>query len=627
MGLRALDKATEEMIEYTEKKGISTVFSNLAKGCRVGQLGTCCNRCGLGPCRENGACGANVDTIVARNWFETVLRGTACHASHALHVATVLLKVAKSETTAFKIKDVEKLKFIATKLKIDTSQSIESIAEQVASQAISDITDNKVSMSFLSYLPFSVLTNLLNAEKILKVGVIPGSVGKEILNGKHMVSMGVMADYVSFMAYAIRIGVADMVSMVICSELQDVLLGVPKLICSEIGFGVLDVNKVNITVHGHDPLLVEKIVELSKDAGYIKKAEDSGASGINIVGCCCTGNELLMRHGIHLAGSNLQQELIIATGLVEAFVVDVQCIFPNIINVSKCFHTKVITTSEVAKIRGAVHIQFNEEHADESAKKIIEISIKNFKKRNNKIFHIPEKQPEEVIAGFSVETCLEIFSKINPKDPIEPLISAIKKGDIYGIVLLAGCTSPKIIVDQNHVTIAKKLLKKNILIITTGCAAQACGRAGLLSSNASSQFAGDKLKNVLLLLEEKAGLDKPLPPVWHLGSCTDNGRAIILISAIAEKIGVKISSLPIAASAAEWVAEKAISIGMGTLAIGITTHLGIVPPIFGSVEVVKLLTKKFQRLFGGKFIIEGDPVKAANRIIETIKNKREKLGI
>ncbi|MDD4476928.1 MAG: anaerobic carbon-monoxide dehydrogenase catalytic subunit [Patescibacteria group bacterium] len=626
MGLRALDKATEEMIEYTEKKGISTVFSNLAKGCRVGQLGTCCNRCGLGPCRENGACGANVDTIVARNWFETVLRGTACHASHALHVASVLLKVAKSETAAFKIKDVEKLKFIATKLNIDTSQSIESIAEQVASQAISDITGNKVSMSFLSYLPCSVLTGLLNAGKILKVGVIPGSVGKEILNGKHMFSMGVMADYVAFMAYAIRMGVADIVSMIICSELQDVLLGIPALICSEIGFSVLDVSKVNIVVHGHDPLLVEKIVELSKDAGYIEKAKKSGASGINIVGCCCTGNEILMRHGIHLAGSNLQQELIIATGLVEAFVVDVQCIFPNIINVSRCFHTKIVTSSEFAKIRGAVHIQFNEEHTDESVKKIMEIAIKNFKKRNNEIFHISEKQPEEVIAGFSVETCLEIFSKINSGDPLEPLISAIKKGDIYGIVLLAGCTSPKVIADINHVTIAKKLLKKNILVIATGCAAQACGRAGLLSSGASS-FAGDKLKNILLLLGEKAGLGKPLPPVWHLGSCTDNGRAVVLISAIAEKMGVPIKELPIAASAAEWVAEKAIAIGMGVLSLGITTHLGITPPIFGSTEVVKLLTKKFQRLFGGKFIIEGDPVKAASRIAETIINKRKKLGI
>jgi carbon-monoxide dehydrogenase catalytic subunit len=34
----------------------------------------------------------------------------------------------------------------------------------------------------------------------------------------------------------------------------------------------------------------------------VKRAKDKGAQGINIAGICC-GNEILMRHGIPIAGN------------------------------------------------------------------------------------------------------------------------------------------------------------------------------------------------------------------------------------------------------------------------------------------------------------------------------------
>lgn len=615
---RALDDATEEMIKYTESMGIETIFSKQTKNCQSGLLGICCRQCALGPCRSKGACGANVDTIVARNLLMMVGRGMACHASHSLHVASVLLKTARNRTT-FGIKEPAKLRYIATKLELDTSQGYESMALQVASQAISDIVSDKTSMSFVSYCPDSVVKNLLD------LGVIPGSVGRELLDEKHETSMGTMADPTSLILHAARLGIADMASLIIGSELQDVLLGIPKLVQSKIGFSVLDKNKVNVVIHGHFPLLAEKIVDLSQDEGLINRAKALGASGINIVGCCCTGNEVIMRRGIPLAGSNLQQELIIATGLIEAFVVDVQCIYPNIENVARNFHTKVITTMKEGRITGAEHIPFDEEHADEAARRTLEVALENFKKRGNNIY-LPEEKPKELIAGFSVETCLNMLAIINPEDPLKPLIDNIASGNIYGIVLLAGCTSPRVVADASHVTIAKNLMKQNVLVVATGCAAQACARAGLLSHDAS-QYAGDKLNDVLALLGATAGLDKPLPPVWHFGSCTDNGRVIILISAIAEKLGVPIKDLPIAASAAEWVAEKATAIGTGALALGVTVHLGIIPPILGSTGVTNLLTQKSEELFGGKFILEVDPERASQLILEHIKEARRKLGL
>jgi carbon-monoxide dehydrogenase catalytic subunit len=631
---RVLDEATEDMIKYTESLGIETIFSRQAKydesfigfeksRCYFGSMGICCRQCAMGPCRiwhedlpmvyrtsapqlDKGTCGASADTIVARNLLMMVGRGTAAHASHALHIASALKGVNK-ENKNYEIREAGKLKSIATKLGTDI--------DNVASFAISDIVGFENSMKFANY--FS------NNKKLAELGVIPGSIGKELLSEGHETSMGTMTDPARLILHAARLGIADIASLIISSEFQDVLLGIPKPVTSKIGFNLLDENKVNVVIHGHVPLLAQKFIELSEDKELLEKAKVYNASGINIVGCCCTGNELLMRHGIPLAGSNLQQELIIATGLVEAFVVDMQCIYPNIENVAKKFHTKIITTMKEARLINAEHIAFDDEDADKSARKILEIAIENFQKRGKNI-HLPKEEPKDLIAGFSVETCLAVLSKINPEDPLKPLIDNIASGNIYGVVLLAGCTSPKVTADASHVTIAKYLMKNNVLIISTGCAAQACARAGLLTQDVP--YVGDRLKSVLKTLGEVAGIGS-LPPVWHFGSCVDNSRVIILASALAEKLGVSISDLPIAASASEWVTEKAAAIGTGAMALGVTVHLGVTPPVIGSSEIVSLLTKKSEDLFGAKFIVEINPENAAKLILEHITEARKRLGL
>lgn len=279
-----------------------------------------------------------------------------------------------------------------------------------------------------------------------------------------------------------------------------------------------------------------------------------------------------------------------------------------------------------AKLTNALHIPFEEENADETAKKILETAIENFPKRGKNIY-LPRGAPKDLMAGFSVETCLGVLSQIDKEDPLKPLIDNIASGNIYGVVLLAGCTSPKVTADASHVTIAKELMKQNVLLIATGCAAQACARTGLLTPEATEKYAGDKLKSVLKVLGETAGIEKPLPPVWHFGSCVDNARVVILVCALAEKLGVQIKDLPIAASAAEWVTEKAAAIGMGYVALGVTVHLGVTPPVLGSPVVAALLTSKSEEAFGGKFIVEVEPMKASQLLLEHIKNARGKLGL
>lgn len=105
---------------------------------------------------------------------------------------------------------------------------------------------------------------------------------------------------------------------------------------------------------------------------------------------CCTGNEIAMRHNVPMAGNFFQQELAIVTGVVDAMVVDVQCIMPALSQVAKCYHTKLITTSPKAKIPGAIHMQFDEAKAIESAKNRSGSSAQ-FQKQNRKYLHSGRK--------------------------------------------------------------------------------------------------------------------------------------------------------------------------------------------------------------------------------------------
>ncbi|MEW6066279.1 MAG: hypothetical protein ACOY3U_02150 [Bacillota bacterium] len=45
------------------------------------------------------------------------------------------------------------------------------------------------------------------------------------------------------------------------TDLQDILLGTPKAVKPQYRLGVIKEDMVNISVHGHIPLLSEKVVE------------------------------------------------------------------------------------------------------------------------------------------------------------------------------------------------------------------------------------------------------------------------------------------------------------------------------------------------------------------------------
>ena len=608
---KIIEKAKEEKIEIVWDR-----FEAQQPQCGFGQLGICCRNCNMGPCRIDpfgdgplkGVCGATADTIVARNIVRMIAGGAAAHSDHGRDIVETLELTAAGKAQGYEIKDEEKLRRLCEEYKINTKgKDKQKLAKELASEIMKEYGMVKGEIQFIQRAP--------EKRKKLwkKFGVLPRSVDREIVETMHRTHIGVDADYVNILLHGVRTALSDgWGGSMIATELSDVLFGTPVPVESTVNLGVLKEDMVNIIVHGHNPLLSEMIVKAASDKDLIKLAQKNGAKGINITGMCCTGNELLMRKGIPIAGNFLNQELAIITGAVEAMIVDYQCIMPSLPDVAKCYHTKIISTAPKAKFPGAEHIEFHEHKAVDIAKEIVKKAVENFPNRIPEKVMIPGK-PIKLVAGFSVEAILKALGGTP-----QPLIDAIVAGKIRGAAGVVGCNNPKIPHDYGHVEQVKELIKNNILVVTTGCNAIATAKAGLMLPEAAD-LAGDGLKEICKALG--------IPPVLHMGSCVDISRILVLLAALANALKVDISDLPVAGSAPEWMSEKAVSIGVYVLSSGIFTVLGTVPPVLGSLAVTTLLTKDIEGVVGATFAVEPDPKKGAQLMIDHIEKKRKALGL
>lgn len=617
------DPITEKLIDHAHKQNIDLVwdrkshceFSEEGNG---GIAGVCCFHCNMGPCTlgeamgyEYGACGATADTIVARGLVGRVTGGASSHVEHARAVAKTLKSVATGEIKAYEIRDPAKLDALYKGLGCNGKNKALAVAETF----LSDLGKDEGVPAWLGYKA--------NAERQAtwkKLGILPTGAGAEISQACHRTHMGVDADMVHLATDVLKLGLVDgYCGLHPATDMQDVLFGTPKLVSSLANLSVIDKEKINIIVHGHEPILSEKIVEAAEKY-------PSPPRPINVVGICCTGNEVLMRKGVPLAGSMVQQELAIVTGAVEAMIVDVQCIMPNIQRVAQHFHTKIITTNPQAKITGATHIEFEPEKADEIAQKIVKTAVDNYQRRKQNKVMIPDHPPAKIMAGFSVEQIIGALSKVNAADPLKPLIDNIVANNIRGIVAIVGCVTPWDHYGYRHLVLTKALLAQNVLVVGTGCWAHVAGQRGLLEPNPDYPGVGDGLKAVLKAVAKANGVPA-LPPCWHMGSCVDNSRIEDVLNAVAGYLKVKISDLPVAASAPEFITEKAVSIGTWAVNLGAMTHIGGQPYVSGSENMVKLLTDGVEGLVGGKFYVETDPNRAAETILAHINAKRKKLSL
>ncbi len=630
--VKSIDPATLEMIEKAAQDGARVVFerAGTTRACPIGAEGNCCSICAMGPCRvaapkgkeetaeerrkRVGVCGATPETISARNFVRKIAAGTASHGDHGRVMARFFLAVAKGEAPGYQIKDEQKLLQLALELGVTIGdRSNEEIAVDVAQLLMNEFGKQEGELLFLKRAP------LKRQELWRKLGIAPRGIDIEVAEAMHRTHMGTDQDYRDLLNNGTKVALADgWGGSMIATDIQDVIFGTPAPLLSQINLGVLKEDEVNIIVHGHEPQLAEMMAVAANDPEMNKYAQSKGAKGINLAGMCCTANEMLMRHGVPIAGNFLQQELVMVTGAVEIMVVDVQCIMQGLVDTANCYHTKIITTDPRAKIQGATHMEFDEHHAMESAKAIIKVAVDNFVNRGQNV-RIP-KYKTDMIAGFSHETINYLLGGMF-RASYRPLNDNIINGRIRGVAGVVGCNNPRVTHDNANLVMVKELIKNDVLVLQTGCMAMASGKAGLLVPEAAAEYAGEGLASVC----ETVGI----PPVLHMGACIDNTRILMAATAMVKDggLGDDISDLPVAGAAPEWMSEKAIAIGQYFVGSGVFTVFGVTWPTTGSKEVSDYLFKDFEEMYGGMWAFEPDPLKAARLMIEHIDKKRKALGI
>ena len=586
------EAATARLLETGAKVGADSWqarVKNQTPHCKFGEEGICCRICTMGPCRitkkaPRGICGCDVHGIVGRNYLKFTAGGSATHSDHGREICHTLYE--SSADGCYKVKDPEKLVRIAKEWDIETEgKDIYDLAHEVALEGLMEYGKPFGTQRFLKRAPES-------QQKLWEENELaPHAIDREVSRSLHMAHMGCSSKPEALVKQSIRAGLSDgWGGSMMGTEFSDILFGTPKPIETEANLGVMVEENVNIVVHGHDPSLSEMICEVADSPEMVAYAKEMGAKGITISGVCCTSNEVAMRRGIPMAGNFLQQENVVLTGACEAIVVDVQCIFPALGPLSKCFHTKFITTSPIAQMPDSDFIRFDAHTALEKATQIVKLAIENFKNRKPELVYIPQMKQKATV-GYSTEAIVKVLdgvtnSQVDELGTTKPLLQCITSGVLRGAVAMVGCNNPRVRPDLAHIELMKKMLANDIIVIASGCSAQAAAKAGLMDK-AAKDICGDGLKRVCELAD--------IPPVLHMGSCVDISRMLVLAATLAKDAGLRISQLPVVGCAPEWMSEKAVSIGNYVIGSGLDTFLGVDPYASGSSEMVEILTNEIGR--------------------------------
>jgi carbon-monoxide dehydrogenase catalytic subunit len=597
--------ATKQMLEKARRDGVETAWDRAAnmKPCPIGADSACCKHCAMGPCRLNpkdpyskvGVCGATIDTIQARNFARMVATGSAAHTDHGMTMLDVFRDVVNGNIKDYTIKDPIKLEEVA-----------KSIGIEVEGRELE------------GEIPFAQRVPEKTLETWRKHGVVPRGAMREIMEMMHRTHMGVDQDYANITNQCSRVALADgWGGSMVATEISDILFGTPTPVRTEVNMGCLKEDQVNIIIHGHEPNLFESILESANDPVLLKAAEEAGASGINLLGMCCSGAEMLSRHGIPHAGNFMSTEAIMASGAVDALGVDVQCIKQGLAKVADCYGTKLFTTNPRCRIEGVEHIEFIEREPRKCTDSIVENAIVRFKNRKMPV-EIPQIKNMGV-HGFSHEYINYMLGGTF-RSSYTPLNDNIINGRIRGVAGVVGCNNPRVKQDWVHVELVKELIKNDVLVVQTGCSQIALAKNGFYTPEAA-HLAGPGLREVC----EAVGM----PPVLGCGSCVDNTRILIACAEMVRVggLGESIADLPVAGAAPEYYSEKAICIGQYFVASGVFTVFGVTFPIIEETKFHKHLFGGLEELGFGKWGFTADPYEMASMMIGHIDEKRKALGI
>lgn len=618
---QAQNPAAAEMIRHLDEAGIDTVLDRLESQnpqCGFGLRGTCCRMCQWGPCRiseksPRGVCGRDMALVTMANLLRAVAAGASAQTMHAREMALSLDAIAHGKI-ALEIKDAGRLRDAAQALNVAVPWTNAADLPGLVAHAILDdlgrLTEGR--MRTLGFAPHE------QRQLWEEAGVAPRSTALEVLEALHMTTLGGCSDPEELFRQAIRTALAHAYSALVPSSvMSDILFGVPEPRIAEVNFGVLKPDHVNVLVHGHSAIMLEKVLAALASDEIQALARQYGAEGIVVGGMCCTGHESLARYGIPTVTGAMGQELVIGTGAIDAVVVDMQCLLPGMQAVAQCFGTQIVTTCNSNRIPGAAHIPFDAEKPETleaDALRVARISVEAFAQRDRSSMHIPA-HTTTVSVGHTRESIMKSFGSVRR------IVEKLRSGEIRGVVAMVGCTTPKIAWETGHVTIARELVRNGVLVLTSGCSSHALLNAGLCSLDAAKD-APVGLRTAC----EEAGV----PPVLAIGSCADNTRIIQVFAQLANHAQEDLRDMPFVVSGPELAHEKTMGQVIAMLAHGITAVVGLTPQLPipadgspGSEAIADHFSGAgLQELLGSRLLVCPDPQDAVSAILGVLDAKQ-----
>ncbi|WP_092921954.1 anaerobic carbon-monoxide dehydrogenase catalytic subunit [Romboutsia hominis] len=620
---RMCESADKRLESFIASKDVETSFHRTEDQkvkCGFGLQGVCCRLCSNGPCRvtpksPRGICGADADTIVARNFLRAVASGSACY----LHVV---------ETTARNLKDLgEKkgnikglnaLNNLAEMFGIeskDNHQKCIDIADKVLNDLYKPRYEKMELVEKVAYGP--------RVDKWKKLGIMPGGAKSEVFDAIVKSSTNLNSDPVDMLVNCLNLGISTgLYGLTLTNLLNDVMLGEPVIRMAPVGFNVIDKDYINIMITGHQHSVFSHFQDRLKDSDVVELAKSVGAKGFKLVGCTCVGQDLQLR-GEHYqevfvghAGNNFTSEAVLSTGAIDMVLSEFNCTIPGLEPIADKYKVKMVCLDDVAKKANAEYIPFDRENIESISESLINKALEAYKERRNVVeIDIPSDHGyEKSLTGVS-EKNLKAFLG----DSWKPLINLIAEGKIKGIAAVVGCSNMTAGGhDINTVELTKELIKRDIIVLSAGCSTGGLENVGLMSPGAE-ELAGDNLKEVCKSLG--------IPPVLNFGPCLAIGRLEIVATEIAAELGIDLPQLPLVLSAPQWLEEQALADGAFGLALGLPLHLALPPFITGGKLVTEVLTEKLKDLTGGHVIVNPDPKSSAEQLEEIIIDRRQKLGL
>lgn len=624
-------ESVRKVFERIKRDGMTNIWDryeaqgfgkNPDQRCPFCMAGVRCDLCSNGPCRadatkdKRGVCGITADGMAMRMMLLRNVMGASTYHYHTEQTIKTLKATAKGKTP-FEIKEPEKLKKLAERLGIYTKGSINEVAIHLC-EFVEDDFKRK------HYEPSQIVEAIAPQERKevwRKLGIYPGGIYGEMMQATSSCLTNVDGYYVSLALKAMRLGIAMAYQSQLINEYcQDVLYGVPKPHMMRVDLGVLDPDYVNVLPNGHEPFLGFAMVQLARKIEWQEKARSVGAKGLRIIANIETGQEMIQRLEMDdvfygFTGNWITQEAVLASGCVDVFAADMNCSMPIDPLYAQKYKFKLLPVSELVAFEGVTErINYEPERAEEQAAKILQMAIDNFKERRASVEAVTQLPMNEAVVGFSTESIIEALG-----GSLNPLLKAIEDGTLRGVAGLVSCTSLRNYgQDVQSVNMAKELIKRDVLVLSLGCGNGGMQVAGLCKLEAK-EFAGPGLKTICEKLS--------IPPVLSFGTCTDTGRLADLLSAISDALRVPITDLPIVAAAPEYMEQKATIDAVFALALGLYTYVNPVPTVTGGPNLVKLLTQDCKGLTGGVLNMESDPIKAVDKIMAHIEEKRKKIGI